>query len=800
MNGDLLLPIPVAKMLQGSPGGNISKIPDLSLSQRRNTVNLGTPQRTVEDSATVMTTSWTAGTPMGPAELRSSIADRIPFTSPRNNRHHNLPRSNVESIKRAKLQFDARLSAHSTRNSINDGSPRPAEKKDQPKPIADQETREESNDENSPEGNKRRASSVLTLPPSKTARVSNPTTSNAEHVQLDTLAKPQESVVEDSDSDTGAAPNDDGDDVTMFPQRLPTLDADNLTQISKVLRLEGENDYATPERFTEPVARSPQTSQRGRVADTNEATTPLKNLNLVDGEVPEPTINLLLSPNSKPIFSRDYIDKLQTNHRHELEEVEHESNNQKEQILRLSEELSSTNREFLRYDQQIHELKLRNKKLTQNEELLLVQLQHYERELLSTTKALKKQQEKAFKVSHELETVRLTLDEVKAEAETFASEKTNALDRVLELEDQLSQLRSEISELESIRKGLAQSQEALEVNVSQLQQSIETKEGEISKLSQAVAEKNEEAETLSASIKKLEESVSFYNAENEQLTSNIAQLTKENSEIQQINSEQQEHLERVEKIARTEMEKLEQTVTVKDKEISNLQEIKDSLIKQLEESHKAELAKLDDSLIQANESIATLTTSLASSEETVSRAQKDLGAANAQIATLQEARAQLESQIAKLNATNKEKDEIISGDTSKMNELSHKLKQLKEHIASLEKDNDEAHQQEIQQLREHMDHQLELNRQRTAKKIDEVAELLYTQYSKKHESKVGMMRTSFNKKMDTLQEQNNQQKLEIESLRKQLEAAVAEKDLLLELLEDRPSTNRRRLSPKITRK
>ena len=846
MEGDLLSPIPVEKMYHNTVPNDMDNIPDLSHNINKKTQDFVTPLRTVEGSATIMSNTWDVATPVGPGKLRSSIADRIPFTSPRNYPHHNVPRSNVESIKRAKLPLDANIGVNHTpgsqpgksgkatngsfsgdvraekfsgvhaQDTNSNGSPRQKKSLETlakslekslakspvsnavfstaaaspASPIASSVPRALATDSpvlagspSEPASNvsKRHASPSLSQPPQKIARQSS--------LESFSNSKVQSSVVEDSDSD-----NDDhidaGDDVTMIPRRLPPLDAENLTQVSKIIRLDAENDYTTPERFTEPVARSPETSQRGRVADTNESTTPLKNHAFQEGGVVEPTINLLLSPNSKPIFSRDYINKLQTNHHHELEELEQESNNQKEQILRLSEELSSTNREFLRYDQQIHELKLRNKKLSQNEEMLLVQLQHYERELLSTTKALKRQQDMTTKAELELLSVLQCLSDERNHLASLEHEKSLALERVLELETEMAQVRAETEKLVSKQEQSHQLRTALEQEISELRHELEAKDEKISELSQAVTDKNMELEKLIASKDSLRDESEMYKKENDQLKSNIAQLTKENAEIQQINSEQQEHLERVEKIAHAQMEKLELLLGAKEQEIKELTNTKE----QLENEYKQQLQEMDSAVVRANESLATVSKNLAASEEHKVSIQREL---EEQINEFERVNSDLKAQNNQLVATNKEKDEIIGGDTKKMNELTQKIKQLKEKIAELEKDNDEAHQQELQQLREHMEQQLELNRQRTTKKIDEVAELLYTQYSKKHETKVGMMRTSFNKKLDQLQGENNQQKLDIESLRKQLDAAVAEKDLLLELLDD---SGRRRLSPKITRR
>lgn len=821
MEADLLSPIPVARVYRGEAAETISSIPDLSHGGKY--LVAATPVRAVENNATVLSTTWGANTPVGPARLRSSIADRIPFTSPRNQPHRNLPRSNVESIQRAKLlltlrgerasglpfrrderkeertqsermhsqqtEADRSLTGHNRASLVEAGtSPLKAAASDSAANTAATTAPAERTQDSSPSAAASPAASAANSSPSATSNLVSEAESDRKSTkrpaQSSDLPRKQPHYVHDSldsDSDNMDAP----EDPTMMP--MPTVESENLTQVGKIFRVENA-DYVTPDRFTAPVARSPETSQRGRVADINEATTPLKNQ---QNGIPEPTINLLLSPNSKPIFSRDYINKIQTNHRHELEELEHESNNQKEQILRLSEELSSTNREFLRYDQLLHELRLRNKKSAQNEEMLAVQLQHYERELLATTKALKKHQELGVRTAEELTKVNEQLADEKEILARALEEQIHIRNRVEALSAELAGVQNDKSRLEKAHVELQTAKQTLDVELEQIKTELAAANRRLDEANGAIASKHEELATVEAARVKLASSCEAYKQENELLTSSIAQLTKENAEFQQINTEQQEHLERVESLAHSEVEKLELMVAVKQQELQERETRFGSTKTAMENAHKTAIEEKERLLLESGEA---LTKARAEAEQATTKATAVERELAAKVGALEAAKSELQAQISELEATNKHKDAMIGDDTRKMNELTQKLKQVKEKVAQLEKENDAAHEAEIQHLRREMELQLEQNRQRTAKKIDEVAELLYTQYSKKHETKVGMMRTSFNSKMDKLADENRRQQLEIESLRKQRDAAVAEKDQLLEM------DGARRLLPKRTRR
>jgi len=170
-----------------------------------------------------------------------------------------------------------------------------------------------------------------------------------------------------------------------------------------------------------------------------------------------------------------------------------------------------------------------------------------------------------------------------------------------------------------------------------------------------------------------------------------------------------------------------------------------------------------------------------------------------------------ETQMDLLKSINTEKDEIISGDTKKMGELVQKVNKQKQVIADYEKDYSKA-LEDIKSLQskgentslndeiEDLKKQVSQGQAKTNARIQEVAEQLYFEYSKKHELKVNQVRASFKKQIDNLHFEKKSQARDIDSLQKKLEIVNMEKNQLLRLIDEYQSGSdhnpKKKLSPK----
>lgn len=146
----------------------------------------------------------------------------------------------------------------------------------------------------------------------------------------------------------------------------------------------------------------------------------------------------------------------------------------------------------------------------------------------------------------------------------------------------------------------------------------------------------------------------------------------------------------------------------------------------------------------------------------------------------------LTGEILQLRASNAEKDKIISGDTKKLSQLLEKIETLERQTSQLNSDRAfRAHEDEKGTLKQIADLKRQIvNAQReTDEKIQEVAEELFHQYSKKHELKVNQLREKYELKLEERCLQIERKNRHIENLESRLETEKKEKTFLLKALE-----------------
>ncbi|OBA22216.1 hypothetical protein METBIDRAFT_39749 [Metschnikowia bicuspidata var. bicuspidata NRRL YB-4993] len=152
---------------------------------------------------------------------------------------------------------------------------------------------------------------------------------------------------------------------------------------------------------------------------------------------------------------------------------------------------------------------------------------------------------------------------------------------------------------------------------------------------------------------------------------------------------------------------------------------------------------------------------------------------------LMEANAQLHD----LKSQSKEKDSIISGDTQKLAELNAQVNAQKKMISDLKAEvlrtntGHEHSEAELIHEVETLKAQIFAAQQKSDERIQEIAEQLYHQYSKKHEVKVGQLRKNYEFKIKEMKEVSEESEKRIENLESQLQIEVKEKDYLLSVLE-----------------
>lgn len=647
--------------------------------------------------------------------------------------------------------------------------------------------------------------------------------------QLSNVERSQTVIDNDSDSDLAAVVQTDVSQ-TIATQHNKSREE---TQSHRII-LGANVDYITPKRPTEPVAKSPETGQQNRMVEAVEVenTTPLKkhqphqqlqlpleleqphnqelpretespkkgstvdgNDDVYDGFAlddeeemeEESTTDFLLSPNSKPVFSISHIKKIQDENAKEIENLENVIYHKNQEILRFSEELSSTNGKFLILDQEIKELTLAKKKSLVNEELLRVQLNHTETDLARTAKSLKLKTSLSIRLGEKTAKLRAHLKALQKELATTKGELSDLRDTHEKLQLELEQRKS---------TGTAQ-----EDRLNELEAQTQTLEGQLMELKDCNVTNNNRIEQL---LK-----------EKEDLIIELSEIKQEKSELQDINEKQTkllEELDKLETLAKqkitdlvSKLERSKEEATTLSKEKQDVYEQLEKLTQYNEELEKSTRHDLDVQRQKLKANILErehLQGKLDDSESRIVKLQSKLSELEGERSHLSQELTSTAEQVVLLKSTNKEKDGIISGDTKKMSELVETVNELKQRISDREKEMgdrpvavnpDEALRPDglvadLEAQVKALKDELEQSNAKSQARIQEVAELLYYQYSKKHESKVNEVRRSiekkFKKQIDHLQYENKGQGRDIESLEKKLDIVTTEKNQLLGLIEE----------------
>lgn len=448
----------------------------------------------------------------------------------------------------------------------------------------------------------------------------------------------------------------------------------------------------------------------------------------------------------------------------------------------------------------------KKKKLIANEDLLTVQLKHNERELASVTKTLRVKENNLV----QLET---RLYKYKTKNESNLNRLDDVIDECNSLKDQVAKLQKGIEDKEL-------SQKEFETQIKSLDEEVYAKNKEISSLTDANIDYNIKVEKLLT--------------EKEELLTETERLGRENSGLEEINSKQQELLEELDKLenlAKDKISSLESSLETKSQEIKKVMAEKDELLTKVDkltdenrslesdlDHAKSEIKELNNKLNNYDstrddlrEQNTKLLGEIKKTTEISETLQSKVDELMLEIEKLNHKVSESETQVDLLKSINTEKDEIISGDTKKMGELVQKVNKQKQTIADYEKDYEKAMDdiktlqskgenkslnEEIEELKK----QVSLGQAKTNERIQEVAEQLYFEYSKKHELKVNQVRAGFKKQIDNLNFEKKSQARDIDSLQKKLDIVNMEKNQLLRLIDEYQSVSdnkpKNKLSPK----
>lgn len=344
-----------------------------------------------------------------------------------------------------------------------------------------------------------------------------------------------------------------------------------------------------------------------------------------------------------------------------------------------------------------------------------------------------------------------------------------------DLEDDVARLKKEIAVAAATADGLQDESSQLRRANHELEDAVQEAEGRLALSKAVVAALQEEKRALSESLdsaaagaRSLERDLSTAHTELSRAKEDVAQLTATVAEKETAQRMANEKL----------LLFIEETGN-----IHNEMAMFEREYKQLEGQLQEKSDQIDE--LQAQE------TRLRAQVDALDRLRVT---AEAEIHTLRDSVAQLQLDKRDLAAEadasrsqNMEKDEIISGDTKKLGELVVEIDELKKQLAakSRQHESERPSDMQAQQRISSLQQQIALAQEKTEERIQEVAEQLYHQYSKKHEVKVGQLKRKYEVRLEENKAEMEAQRRKIETLERLLLAESKDKNHLLMLLEDK---------------
>lgn len=442
------------------------------------------------------------------------------------------------------------------------------------------------------------------------------------------------------------------------------------------------------------------------------------------------------SPDSKKVFTRRYINTIQEKHETEAKKLEEELASKNLLVSKLLARINENEQVALRTQRHVSHLKHQVVTLQITNESLELYSKQLDLDLARSVNKLKHKDSLLYLVNERLENARSRLHE---DHERMSLQ-------ILELQKVVNELKTSIAakddSLTDLKNMIENSKKLLGVDLS----SDSSFKDQIAALCNERANIRAELELLSSknflltsTIRELEESNLAAEIAKEELNSKFVHLMQETRKVQE-----------------------EMTVF-------------ETLHKELELDVSDKVSQIKNSSIELEK---------VRKENTVLEESLKLSEAS-NLQTGEERQALLE-RIVILQKQNEEKDRIISGDTKKLSELVEELNKQKQLFSDLKTSSPSQRSDQSAELLNQiagLKRQISNAQQKTDERIQEVAEQLFHQYSKKHELKVNQLKEKYEAKLEEKSKQLNSKERQLESLESRLKTGEKEKNYLFHLLE-----------------
>lgn len=448
------------------------------------------------------------------------------------------------------------------------------------------------------------------------------------------------------------------------------------------------------------------------------------------------TSDLLLSPKSRPVFSSAYVMSIQQKHTTAMERLEGTISTKNSMLCQLKLKLNEAERNVALLEHQLEVLDRKLSDLEITNETLVLRSAQLDSDLMHAARVIKQRESSISELEDKLEATQREFQKLEEES----SEELKALEQLLATcQAQFSLIEERAREEASESKAQLEGEKLVVIDLKNELTTLSCEKDSLrEETDRLIDTKNE----LSVRIQKLEKDAIANEAAKSSLAEHLTELRREALKLQ----DEVYHLETF----RNDLEgKLNQTTDrLRDCEIEL-------------EASGSEIEKLRHEILGTKE----LATRCEFLELELSR---------------------LTDEAHTLRSESDEKDRIISGDTKKLSQLVEELDNQKQLLSQLKTESiPRADAQDTHMLQQIIDlkHQVSSAQQKTDERIQEVAEQLFHQYSKKHETKVNQLREKYEIKLEEKNKQIALRTRQLESMESRLKTGEKEKNYLLKVLE-----------------
>lgn len=512
----------------------------------------------------------------------------------------------------------------------------------------------------------------------------------------------------------------------------------------------------------------------------------------------EPTI--MASPMSKPTFTVRQLEELQKDHSTEVNDLELVIKEKNSVIDALTQSLNQANKDLQDSNNQLTSYKVEKNKLVESNKILTMRVSSSEelsrklnKQLRQKDHQISQMSDKNIEFQDQLEQVQENVVSLEANLEVEQENNKELNTKISTMDNTISNLRVNLKEKTVEAESLMASKQELHTKIEEQQIQIKSFDEELKSKVDELKDLNEFKDDLETAIENCNTKISEYEEKVSALMEELEVLSQDYKLKKLESEEQQQEINELHDSLETKMKELDVVFDQKE-ELSSLSErtkqeleeekqVSTQLYKQLEEEKQVIESKQEEiiKLQKLNEELNNLVTEheekLIESEQKCSEAEDQITSLKQELESVSKDDSDLintlQNDLKKTKADLEQANETLKNSINERQQLSLDLDSSRSDTVELQK--------EIASLQKDLKDQ-ELSHEQ---KLQDWAQDLYVQYSKKHEQKVSILKkgyeTKWSNKFKELESENSSLSREIESLKKQVASERDEKTQLIKL-------------------